>query len=78
MLRRRPRVRRSRLCLVAHWNSHAPRRRRYAPEAWDDTASGSPRKTAVLPEVERIYRANAERIEPYLNHLHYSFMPDEL
>lgn len=41
-------------------------------------ARPSPRKTAILPEVERIYRANAERIEPYLNHLHYSFMPDEL
>ena len=37
----------------------------------------SPRKTAILPEVERIYRANAERIEPYLNHLHYSLMPNE-
>jgi hypothetical protein len=40
-------------------------------------ARPSPRKVAILPEVERIYRANAERIEPYLNHLHYSFMPDE-
>ena len=37
----------------------------------------SPRKTAILPEVERIYRANAERIEPYLNHLHYPIMPNE-
>jgi hypothetical protein len=27
--------------------------------------------------VERIYQANAERIEPYLNHLHYSIMPNE-
>lgn len=41
-------------------------------------ARPSPRKVAILPEVERIYRANAERIEPYLNHHHYSFMPDEL
>ena len=40
-------------------------------------ARPSPRKTAILPEVERIYRANAERIEPYLNHLHYSIMPNE-
>ena len=30
----------------------------------------SPRKMAILPEVERIYQANAERIKPYLNHLH--------
>ena len=40
-------------------------------------ARPSPRKTAILPEVERIYRANAESIEPYLNHLHYSLMPNE-
>jgi len=40
-------------------------------------ARPSPRKMAILPEVERIYRANAERIEPYLNHLHYSLMPNE-
>ena len=40
-------------------------------------ARPSPRKMAILPEVERVYRANAERIEPYLNHLHYSFMPNE-
>jgi hypothetical protein len=38
----------------------------------------SPRKMAILPEVERTYRANAERIEPYLDHLHYSVMPIEL
>jgi hypothetical protein len=36
----------------------------------------SPRKMAILPEVERIYRANAERIEPYLNYFHYSAMPN--
>ena len=41
-------------------------------------ARPSPRKMTILPEVEHIYRANAERIEPYLNHLHYSLMPDEL
>jgi len=40
-------------------------------------ARPSPRKTAILPEVERIYRANSGRIEPYLNHLHYSIMPNE-
>ena len=40
-------------------------------------ARPSPRKMAILPEVERIYRANAEGIEPYLNHLHYSLMPNE-
>ena len=40
-------------------------------------ARPSPRKMAILPEVERIYQANAERIEPYLNHLHYSIMPNE-
>jgi hypothetical protein len=40
-------------------------------------ARPSPRKTFILPEVERIYRANAERVEPYLNHLHYSTMPNE-
>jgi hypothetical protein len=40
-------------------------------------ARPSPRKMAILPEVERIYQANAERIEPYLNHLHYSLMPNE-
>jgi len=38
----------------------------------------SPRKMAILPEVERTYRANAERIKPYLDHLHYSIMPIEL
>jgi hypothetical protein len=40
-------------------------------------ARPSPRKMAILPEVERIYRANAERIAPYLNHLHYSIMPND-
>jgi hypothetical protein len=40
-------------------------------------ARPSPRKMPILPEVERIYRANAKRIEPYLNHLHYSTMPNE-
>jgi len=40
-------------------------------------ARPSPRKTAILPEVERIYQANAERIKPYLNHLHYATMPNE-
>ena len=35
MLRRRPLLRRSRPCLVARSNSHAPRRRRFAPESWD-------------------------------------------
>jgi len=37
----------------------------------------SPRKMAILPEVERVYRANAERIGPYLHHLHYAMMPNE-
>jgi hypothetical protein len=37
----------------------------------------SPRKMAILPEVERVYRANAERIRPYLKHLHYTMMPNE-
>jgi hypothetical protein len=41
-------------------------------------ARPSPRKMAILPEVERIYRANAERIEPYLNHLGYAIMPNDL
>jgi hypothetical protein len=40
-------------------------------------ARPSPRKMTILPEVEHIYRANAERIEPYLNHLRYATMPDE-
>jgi len=41
-------------------------------------AHPSPRKMAILPEVERIYRANAERTEPYLNHLGYAIMPNDL
>ena len=41
-------------------------------------ARPSPRKMAILPEVERIYRASAKRIEPYLGHLHYSLMKNEL
>jgi hypothetical protein len=40
-------------------------------------AHPSPRKITILPEVERIYRASAERIAPYLNQLHYAMMPNE-
>jgi len=35
----------SRPCLVARSNSHAHRRRRFAPEAWDDTAAIPPFET---------------------------------
>ena len=40
-------------------------------------ARPSPRKMTILPEVERIYRANAERIEPYLSHMGFDIMPND-
>jgi hypothetical protein len=40
-------------------------------------ARPAPRKIEILPEVERVYRANANRIEPYLSHMGFGLMPHD-
>lgn len=40
-------------------------------------ARPSPRKVAILPEVERIYRAHAERLAPYLSHMGFGLLPND-
>ena len=42
-----------------------------------DTGPSSPRIIPILPEVECVYRANADRLQLYLDHMDYSLLPDE-